>query len=84
MAKSKDTTPRTKRNLGATEFNVPEQGPFKRYVKRQGFYCWYDAQFLGCRDNPLDADKLLTDHAYRIAQLAGFAAGYRQAMADLA
>lgn len=84
MARSKDTTPRTRRNLGASSFDVPEKGPYKRYVKRCGFYVWYDAQFLGCRDNPLDADKLLNDHTYNLARQEGWAAGYRQAIAELA
>lgn len=84
MARSKDTTARATRNIGATSFDVPTSGPYKKYVKRQGFYCWYDGQFLGSRDNPLDADKLLTEHAYTIARLDGWAAGYREAMQDMA
>lgn len=69
--------------IGATTFDVPATGPYKRYVKRCGFYCWYDGEFIGARSNPLDADRLLAERATAIARLAGWAEGYRQALAEV-
>lgn len=77
-------TNRKSTTIGATSFDVPEQGPFKKYVKKCGFYCWYDAQFIGSRSTPYAADQLLTDHSTRIARLEGYAQGYRAALADQA